>query len=95
MSLFIATYSIHIEYRPPVVFLMVDKDEMSNLLKGYVAMARTQFENNVKVVRSDKGFELTSKPMQKFYEDHGIIRQSSCVNTPHRMVELKGNIDMS
>ena len=38
----------------------------------------------MKVVRSDNASEFTLKPIQKFYQDHGIICQNSCVNTPQQ-----------
>jgi len=47
-------------------------------------MIKHQFETTVKIVRSDNGSEFTSKPMEQFYQDHGIIRQSSCVETPQQ-----------
>lgn len=44
-------------------------------------MVKNQFETSVKIVRIDNGSEFTSNPMQQFYHDHGIRRQSSCVET--------------
>ena len=40
-------------------------------------------------MRSDNGLEFTSKPMQRFYHDHGILRQSSCVETPQQNGRLE------
>ena len=47
-------------------------------------MVKNQFETNVKIVCSDNGSEFTSKPMQRLYHDHGILLQSSCVETPQQ-----------
>jgi len=63
------------------VYLMKDRTEASKLLKGFIIMIRTQFDKEVKVVRSDNGSEFTSGPMQEFYFEHGILRESSCVDT--------------
>ena len=43
------------------------------------------------MVRSDNGSEFTSGPMQEFYFEHGILRESSCVHTlqQNRRVEHK------
>jgi len=43
------------------------------------------------VVRSDIGSEFTSGDMKTFYGEHGILGQSSCVDTPqeNRRVERK------
>ena len=38
----------------------------------------------MKIVRSDNGYEFTSKPMKKFYREKGIIRQTMCVDTPQQ-----------
>jgi len=45
-------------------------------------MVKTQFNNEVKVVRGDNGSEFTSGPMQEFHHEHGILREGSCVDTP-------------
>lgn len=63
------------------MYLMKDRTEASKLLKGFIIMIRTQFDKEVKVVRSDNGSEFTSGPMQEFYFEHGILRESSCVDT--------------
>jgi len=63
-------------------YLMVHKGETSHFLKEFILMVKNQFETSVKIMRSDNGSEFVSKPMQQFYHDHGIIRQSSCVDTP-------------
>ena len=60
---------------------MVHKGEATHFLKEFIAMVKDQFETSVKIVRSDDGSECTSEPMQECYRDHGIIRQSSCVET--------------
>jgi len=65
-------------------YLMVDKGETGHFLRKFITMVKTQFETNVKIVRSDNGLEFTSKTMQQFYHDHGILRQSSCVETPQQ-----------
>ena len=65
-------------------YLMKDKSEASKFLPGFIAMVRNQFHKGVKVVRSDNGSEFTSGPMQNFYSDHGILRESSCVDTPQQ-----------
>ena len=44
-------------------------------------MVRNQFNKRVKVARSDNGVEFTSRPMQEFYFEHGIFRESSYVDT--------------
>ena len=66
------------------VYLMKDRTEASKLLKNFILMVRNQFKKGVKMVRSDNGSEFTSGPMQEFYLDHEIFRESSCVDTPQQ-----------
>jgi len=63
---------------------MKDKSEANKLLKGFIAMVRTLFEKKIKVVRSDNGSEFTFGPMQEFHFEHGILRESSYVDTPQQ-----------
>ena len=68
---------------------MHERGEASHLLKDFITKVRTQFERNVKIVTSDNESEFTSDPMQNFYREHGIKRQSSCVNTPQQNKRVK------
>jgi len=70
--------------RPTWVYLMKDRTEASRFLKGFIIMVRNQFDKAVKVVKSDNGSEFTSGPMQEFYNNYGILRESSCVDTPQQ-----------
>ena len=47
-------------------------------------MANTQFDNQVKVLKTDNGSEFKSGPMKNFYYEKGIIRQTSCVDNPQQ-----------
>jgi len=63
--------------------LMVTKDEAVGLLKAFVLMAKTQFDKNVKVIRSDNALELSrSYEVLEFFATFGITHQTSCVETP-------------
>ena len=66
------------------IYLMKDESEASKLVMNFCMMVRTQFNVNVKVLRSDNGSEFTSGPMKEFYAKHGIVHQMSCVNTPQQ-----------
>jgi len=44
-------------------------------------MVKNQFNKGVKVVHSDNRNEFTLGPMQSSYREHGILRESSCVDT--------------
>ena len=71
---------------------MVTKDEAFHLLKSFVAMARTQFNGIVKVIRSDNALELgLSNGALDFFASIDIRHQTSCTETPqqNRAVERK------
>jgi len=42
---------------------------------------KTQFGKDVKIIRSDNGQEFLG-PMKQFYQQKGIIHQTSCIDTP-------------
>ena len=43
----------------------------------------------MQVVRSDNAAEFTLRPMQEFYLEHGILGESSFVNTPQQNGSIK------
>ena len=63
---------------------MKDRTEASKLLQGFIIMVRNQFGKCVKLVKSDNGGEFTLGPMQQFYFEHNILRESHCVDTPQQ-----------
>ena len=50
----------------------------------FYAIVNTQFDTNVKTIRSDHDAEFTSNPMRKFYREKGIIHETSCVDNPQQ-----------
>jgi len=72
--------------------LMTTKDEAMGLITAFVHMAKTQFNAIIKVLRSDNALELSiSQTALHFFHSHGIIHQTSCVQTPQQngIVERK------
>jgi len=71
---------------------MVTKNEALHLIKYFVAMAKTQFNGIVKIIRSDNALELgLSNEALDFFAANGIVHQTSCVQTPQQneVVERK------
>ncbi|KAK2999074.1 hypothetical protein RJ639_024033 [Escallonia herrerae] len=73
------------------VYLMHDKGQTGTLLRNFCNMVHTQFGKLVKIIRSDNDHEFDSQPMTQFYNDHGILHQTSMVDTPKQngRVEMK------
>ena len=72
--------------------LMVTKDEALTLIKRFVAMAKTQFEKTVKIIRSDNALELArSFEALSFFAETGIKHETTCIHTPQQngVVERK------
>ncbi|KAK3015825.1 hypothetical protein RJ639_005462 [Escallonia herrerae] len=73
------------------VYLMHDKGQIGTLLRNFCNMVHTQFGKLVKIIRSDNGHEFDSQPMTRFYNDHGILHQTSMVDTPKQNGRVERN----
>ena len=71
------------------IFLMKFKSETQMLLKQFIAYAYTQFNSQIKSIRSDNGMEFIS--LKPYLTMHGILLQNSCSYTPQQngVVERK------
>uniref|UniRef100_A0A2N9I881 Integrase catalytic domain-containing protein n=1 Tax=Fagus sylvatica TaxID=28930 RepID=A0A2N9I881_FAGSY len=70
------------------IYLMKLKSEARSLLQSFITMIKTQFNCQIKIVRSDNGQEFQ---MPIFFSSKGITHQHSCVETPQQnsVVERK------
>jgi transposase InsO family protein len=66
------------------VYLLKDKGEVSSIFQIFHRMIQTQFNASIKVVRSDNGGDYMSSSLSTFFCDHGIIQQTTCVDTPQQ-----------
>ena len=58
---------------------MQSKSETRNLISNFLAYVHTQFNTKIQTLRSDNGKEFN---MPSFYQQHGIIHQLTCIETP-------------
>jgi hypothetical protein len=63
------------------LFLMKTKSETRGLLNNFLIYVHTQFNTRIQTIRTDNGQEFN---MPTFYQDHGIIHQTTCVETPEQ-----------
>lgn len=47
-------------------------------------MVKTQYNAQIQVLRSDNGGEYQNSELQQFFEEEGIINQTTCSNTPQQ-----------
>ncbi|OMO88956.1 Integrase, catalytic core [Corchorus capsularis] len=85
------TYFLTIVYdlsRFTWVFLMKNKSEARVIVQNFVALAKVQFNAEVRCIKTDNGQEFNMAP---FYESKGILHQTSCIKTPQQnsIVERK------
>lgn len=59
----------------------IAKDEVSSVMKLFHRMIKTQFDANIKVLRSDNG-GLFSRDPQLYLQENIIESQTSCPYTP-------------
>ncbi|CAN0875498.1 Retrovirus-related Pol polyprotein from transposon RE1 [Linum grandiflorum] len=73
------------------VYFLRLKSELIQVLKEFVTMIRTQFDQTVKMFRSDPGGEFTSHALHDYLRDNGILFQQSCpgVSEQNGLVERK------
>jgi len=63
------------------LYLLRSKDDVLECFKIFHKMVETQFEKNVKVLRSENDTKYTNRVIQGFLRDNNIIYQTTCVST--------------
>uniref|UniRef100_A0A8R7PEX6 Integrase catalytic domain-containing protein n=1 Tax=Triticum urartu TaxID=4572 RepID=A0A8R7PEX6_TRIUA len=64
------------------IYLMRHKDETFQCFKTFYAYVKNHFNVQVQVIRSDNGTEYVNKVFGTFLPEHGILHQTSCLDTP-------------
>lgn len=63
-------------------FVMTNRSDVYECFCSFHKMILTQFSTEVKVLRSDNGREFISQILQFYFQDHGIIHETTCPYTP-------------
>jgi transposase InsO family protein len=66
------------------VYLLKAKNEVFSCFQSFHKMVRTQFDANIKVLRSDNGTEYIDGTFRAYLNNSGILFQTSCVGTPQQ-----------
>lgn len=64
------------------VHLMPSKQHTVSHLKAFHKHVQTQYNTNIKVIRSDNGSEFLNASLREYLTNHGITHQTSCPYTP-------------
>ncbi|EOY05030.1 Cysteine-rich RLK (RECEPTOR-like protein kinase) 8 [Theobroma cacao] len=73
------------------VYLMKHKSKTRDYLLHFYQWVRTQFNTQVKIVRSDNRMEFKHSDLLTYYNENGIERQTSCTNTPQQNGRVERN----
>lgn len=78
------------------LYLMKSRSELFSIFVSFVTKIQTQFRITLKTLRSDNAKEYFSTSFSSFMRQHGIIHESSCVDTPQQngVPELNARIDI-
>ncbi|CAO2841169.1 unnamed protein product [Amaranthus hypochondriacus] len=66
------------------VYFLKHKSEVFDVFVKFHTMIRTQFQKQIRILRSDNGKEYVNHKMDKFMSHHGLIHQTTCPNTPQQ-----------
>lgn len=82
-----ASYSLTITddfCRSVLAFMLKLKHDSSKHVVNFHKLVKNQFGKCVKRIRCDNGGEFTSNDMLKFYNEQGILLETSCPQTPQQ-----------
>ncbi|RVW93875.1 Retrovirus-related Pol polyprotein from transposon TNT 1-94 [Vitis vinifera] len=66
------------------VFLMKEKSEVGHIFQTFNLMVQNQFNSKIQVLKSDNAKEYFTSSLSTYFQNHGIIHISSCVDTPQQ-----------
>ena len=64
--------------------LLKEKSKVESVFQKFYSKVLTQFQEKIKIVRSDNGKKYLNKILGKFFLEKGIVHQSSCKDTPQQ-----------
>ena len=63
---------------------MKERSELYSIFKSFYMKIKTQFNASPRIFQSDNAREYLHTSLSQFFDDHGIIHQSSCPHTPQQ-----------
>ncbi|CAN0913556.1 Retrovirus-related Pol polyprotein from transposon TNT 1-94, partial [Linum grandiflorum] len=65
-------------------FLLKEKSESASVFQLFHTIVATQFQTQIKVLKTDNAHDYFNKTLGSFLQLHGIVHASSCVDTPQQ-----------
>lgn len=75
------------------MYLVREKSEAGRVFKELHNMVKTQFQPQIQVFDTDDGREYFNTTLGPLLKEHGIVHQSSCIDTPQQNGMLSIKID--
>jgi Integrase core domain/GAG-pre-integrase domain len=66
------------------VYLLTSKDEVFQHFLEFTIFLENQYNTTIKIFRSDNGIEYVNKNFSNYFQQKGILHQTSCIYTPEK-----------
>lgn len=76
------------------LYLLKHKDKVLGVFKSFHVMVQTQFFAKIQVLRSDNGGEYVNHRFRKYFQQHGIIHETSYPKSLNKTKLLNRKTDM-
>ena len=66
------------------MYFLRNKSDVYKTFVSFDKMAQTQFQTQIRILRSDNGTEYKNIDMNLFNDTNGLIHQTTCRDTPQQ-----------
>ncbi|GKB56175.1 putative RNA-directed DNA polymerase, partial [Tanacetum coccineum] len=70
-------------------YLLPNKHHVTTTIKHFHSYVHTQFKTQIQKIRTDNGTEFVNSSLTEFFNDKGIIHQTSCPYTPQQNARVE------
>ncbi|GJT63799.1 cysteine-rich receptor-like protein kinase 8 [Tanacetum coccineum] len=70
-------------------YLLPNKHHVFSTFQTFITYVKTQYNAQIKQIRSDNGTEFINSSFKTFTQQHGIIHQTSCPYTPQQNARVE------
>ena len=64
------------------LYLLKNKSDVCSIFQNFYTMIKNQFGVEIKRVRTDNAKDFFNQTLSHFFQERGVIHESSCVYTP-------------